>query len=315
MVVKKYLTIFPNVGSTGDSPIINNTNADTLSLNVSGSFTSLSIEIYATATFESIDFTKVPAIKLSDNTSCEAITEAGVFEVPIASFAKILLSIISISGGSVNVTGKMVDGGNARIIADSGSSGGTTVVANPTLVGPESDLEGIQIGETKYKVPSGGGQQYDLVLTGENFNTNVVTLLTKIGEEVANYMGGIQPANFEYVVKVENVSGQQLDYLFTQPYGVVQADYIVVLGINPSSSTTDEYTGYYFYCNLQGRNIPSAPSNLSLTTSAFDAEIEVHPGGSVEHPDPYASTNFTDNAFYNGTMTLGFASYLYRTVE
>lgn len=31
------------------------------------------------------------------------------------------------------------------------------VVANPTLAGTEADLTGIQIGETKYKVPSGGG--------------------------------------------------------------------------------------------------------------------------------------------------------------
>lgn len=215
-----------------------------------------------------------------------------------------------LAGDEDALTGIQVDGTKFKV-----NAGGTEVIANPTLAGTESDLEGIQIGETKYKVPSGGGQQYDLVLTGENFNTNVVTLLTKIGEEIANYMGGIQPSNFEYIVKVENVSGQQLDYLFTQPSGVIQADYIVVLGINPSSTTTNEYTGYYFYCNLQGRNIPSAPSNLSLTTSAFDVEIEMHPGGSVEHPDPYATTNFTDNAFYNGTMTLGFASYLYRTVE
>ena len=34
---------------------------------------------------------------------------------------------------------------------------GTQVVANPTLVGTEADLEGIQIGSTKYKV--GGGKQ------------------------------------------------------------------------------------------------------------------------------------------------------------
>ena len=37
---------------------------------------------------------------------------------------------------------------------------GTTVVANPTLAGTEADLTGLQVGDTKYKVPSGGGGKY-----------------------------------------------------------------------------------------------------------------------------------------------------------
>ena len=37
--------------------------------------------------------------------------------------------------------------------------GGTNVVANPTLVGTEADLEGLQVGDTKYKVPSGSFTQ------------------------------------------------------------------------------------------------------------------------------------------------------------
>lgn len=39
----------------------------------------------------------------------------------------------------------------------SGGSGGTTVVANPTLAGTEAELTGLQVGSTKYKVPQGGG--------------------------------------------------------------------------------------------------------------------------------------------------------------
>lgn len=39
----------------------------------------------------------------------------------------------------------------------SGGSGGTTVVANPTLAGTEAELTGLQVGNTKYKVPQGGG--------------------------------------------------------------------------------------------------------------------------------------------------------------
>lgn len=36
-----------------------------------------------------------------------------------------------------------------------GGGGGTEVIANPTLIGTEEDLTGLQVGETKYKVPSG----------------------------------------------------------------------------------------------------------------------------------------------------------------
>lgn len=35
--------------------------------------------------------------------------------------------------------------------------GGTTVIANPELTGDEPDLEGLQVGDTKYAVPQGGG--------------------------------------------------------------------------------------------------------------------------------------------------------------
>lgn len=41
--------------------------------------------------------------------------------------------------------------------------GGTNVVANPTLVGTETSLTGLQVGGTKYKVPQGSGGQMELV--------------------------------------------------------------------------------------------------------------------------------------------------------
>lgn len=48
--------------------------------------------------------------------------------------------------------------------------GGTNVVANPTLVGTETVLTGLQVGETKYKVPQGdGGAGIEFVeITGES---------------------------------------------------------------------------------------------------------------------------------------------------
>ena len=58
----------------------------------------------------------------------------------------------------VKVKGVMYDigGTGSGSSSGSGSGGGTTVVANPTLVGTEANLTGLQVGEQKYKVPEGG---------------------------------------------------------------------------------------------------------------------------------------------------------------
>lgn len=42
----------------------------------------------------------------------------------------------------------------------------TKVVANPTLAGTEAALEGLQVGDTKYKVEAGGGGIEDYVING-----------------------------------------------------------------------------------------------------------------------------------------------------
>ena len=61
---------------------------------------------------------------------------------------------------------------------------GTEVVANPTLAGTEADLEGLQVGDTKYKVPSGG--------------TEVVANPTLAGTEAD--LTGLQVGNTKYKV-------------------------------------------------------------------------------------------------------------------
>ena len=68
---------------------------------------------------------------------------------------------------TVNIKGPKGETGEQGPKGDTGATGatgpqgpkgedGTTVVANPTLVGTEANLTGIQIGDTKYKVPTGG---------------------------------------------------------------------------------------------------------------------------------------------------------------
>ena len=61
-------------------------------------------------------------------------------------------------GTESDLTGLEVDGTKYAVPQ------GTEVVANPTLVGDEEDLESIQIGNTKYKI-SGGSADLDALLS------------------------------------------------------------------------------------------------------------------------------------------------------
>lgn len=51
---------------------------------------------------------------------------------------------------------------------------GTEVIANPTLAGTEADLTGLQVGDTKYKVPS-GGSDLPTVVNDRYLHTNATT--------------------------------------------------------------------------------------------------------------------------------------------
>lgn len=57
------------------------------------------------------------------------------------------------------------------------SGGGTEVVANPTLAGTETDLTGLEVAGTKYKVPTGGsgGIQHLYKHTFKYYNLSVLS--------------------------------------------------------------------------------------------------------------------------------------------
>lgn len=104
------------------------------------------------------------------------------------------------------------DNGKVLTVADgkwavANASGGTTVAANPTLAGTEADLTGLQVGDTKYKVPEGGGvlvvhedenqtldktwqEIFDAVSTGVVFIAQVKETQVQTGLVVKVYVGG-----------------------------------------------------------------------------------------------------------------------------
>ena len=60
-----------------------------------------------------------------------------------------------LAGTESDLTGLEVAGTKYKVP----TGGGTEVVANPSLAGTESDLTGLEVAGTKYKVPTGGGTE------------------------------------------------------------------------------------------------------------------------------------------------------------
>ena len=107
MVVKKYLDLFKNQ-SSASSVVIQNTNCDTMSLSISGSFSSITLKIQGTNTFDSTNYFDVAAIKMSDLSVCQQITATGLYTVSIEGMANIKVEITAISGGDATVKARLV---------------------------------------------------------------------------------------------------------------------------------------------------------------------------------------------------------------
>lgn len=110
----------------------------------------------------------------------------------------------TINGNSIIGTGD---------IPVSGGGGGTEVVANPELSGDEADLEGLKIGNAKYKVPSGGSNVVvNPILSGDEETATSI----KVGDEkyvfpVVNTYGftSSQITMFEGILRAGTYSSDQ----------------------------------------------------------------------------------------------------------
>ena len=139
----------------------------------------------------------------------------------------------SIGGNADNVRNKddinaILDEMTALNIGEQISSSGTNVVANPTLAGTEADLEGLQVGDTKYKVGGSGGGVVEIPLD----TSGGTTTLTKTGQEILDY-----------------ISDGKLPYVVFDPTGGIVAN-AFILGVLNSIETDlngGNIEGYSFY--------------------------------------------------------------------
>ena len=122
--------------------------------------------------------------------------------------------------------------------------GGTNVVANPTLDGTETALTGLQVGETKYKVPQGGSETTNLYLhsiiiyktNGCNINFSFInSTSTKYNENglFSLFMGSHIPCSG---IVIDNGSKNVLNCEFSQLFKI-NIYYFATVG----STTTSPY--------------------------------------------------------------------------
>lgn len=123
----------------------------------------------------------------------------------------------------------------------SGGGGGTTVVANPELAGTEDDLTGLQVEETKYKIPSGGSGV--LVVTQDENG-----ILNKTWKEITD--AGFSILMLEMKADLEDSSADTVGYetVYYSGYVIRDGTYMVMYdGGNAEYITTSE-NGYPVYC-------------------------------------------------------------------
>ena len=112
----------------------------------------------------------------------------------------------------------------------------TPVVANPTVVGSESDLTSIQIGDTKYKVTGGGGG-----------GSEVIANPTLVGDE--DSLTGLEVDGTKYKVSGGSsdldITGEEIDTYFEacEVQAAFEDDVLVLVN---ADYDTDEGTSIIF---------------------------------------------------------------------
>lgn len=134
--------------------------------------------------------------------------------------------------------------------------GGTEVVANPVLSGTESDLTGLEVAGTKYKVPSGGGfyvylYEYNDVKYFQNYTlTNAVKIRALlITNSQLNIIDGQLELSHNGIYNfflVDYVSNSELLSIGTALPIIEDSNLRIILPNFASYNYNNHYVGYEF---------------------------------------------------------------------
>ena len=151
-----------------------------------------------------------------DATGLNKYTLATTSDIPTVNNPTITFTQGGVTKGSISLNQST----DQTIDLDAGGSGGSSVVANPTLSGNEATLNGLEVDGTKYKVGGSGGKLYrhNITVVGRDgyspncyfdiyIRDNTPFTTSLICEYISNY-GVIYPISFPYV------SNNTLKYLY-----------------------------------------------------------------------------------------------------
>ena len=132
-----------------------------------------------------------------------------------------------LAGTESDLTGLEVAGTKYKVP----TGGGTEVVANPSLAGTESYLTGLEVAGTKYKVPSGGG-------------TEVVANPVLAGTE--SDLTGLEVAGTKYKVPTGGTQLYRHKILVFNSNDEIVADFVCIT----SSNNNYNLSNFITYCDL-----------------------------------------------------------------
>lgn len=128
-------------------------------------------------------------------------------------------------------------------IAESGGGGGggTTVVANPEMAGTESALTGLQVGDTKYKVPAGNSLYvHQIRYDASNISTSII-------------------CSMDTAFSLSTLA----QWLYNHNFNSSMNSYPTVAQLERDANKFDVYGGIY---SSNGTSINGVKTRISLTT-------------------------------------------------
>lgn len=112
MQVKFFKKIFDGASAAAESDPIYNLYADSLSVQIDGTFSAISFKVFGKTTKESERFVELSAINLTSFEAASDLTAKGIYEIAVEGICVLKFQIVSISGGNATVDIRLVSTGN-----------------------------------------------------------------------------------------------------------------------------------------------------------------------------------------------------------
>ncbi len=154
-------------------------------------------------------------------------------------------------------------------VGEEGGSG-TSVVANPTLVGDEPNLEGLQVGEQKYKVGGSGG-------SGKIYQNLISFEFNKEGygpDGFSYVLSSTQNINKEYTNITKELLDEIVNNMFTNN-GVTLNGHLcaTLVKFDENNDVYETFVFNHVHKVMGNINVESETYRIDLTNNSYTREI------------------------------------------